>query len=219
MDSSLLAPLRLCDFALKSPGRRSNARKSLIFRIISVISAYFWNRRLQTVAFFSAGRNERQTKAHPKEYCLPTAQKQSLMLASQSGFMKTQKSAQLEPDPKGKVFVVDDNALLVEFAATVLTTAGYDVQSFSDPKAVLRAIHDTGPKPAVLVTDYEMGEMNGLELIQSSQQILPSIKTLLVSGTVDASITLSHTAKVDRFLGKPYDPAQLEKIVAELMQM
>jgi len=71
----------------------------------------------------------------------------------------------------------------------------------------------------VLVTDYEMGEMNGLELIQSSHEIHPALKTVLVSGTVDSSITLSHAAKVHRFLGKPYEPAQLQKAVAELMQM
>jgi DNA-binding NtrC family response regulator len=82
----------------------------------------------------------------------------------------------------------------------------------------LRAIHDANPKPAVLVTDYEMGEMNGLELIQSSHRIHPSLKTLLVSGTVDGSITSKHAAKVHRFLGKPYEPAQLQKIVAELMR-
>jgi DNA-binding NtrC family response regulator len=109
--------------------------------------------------------------------------------------------------------------MLVEFAATVLEAAGYTVEQFSDPKAVLRALRDAHPKPAVLVTDYEMGEMNGLELIQSAHAIDPSLKTLLVSGTVDGSITLTHAAKVHRFLGKPYQPEDLQKAVAELMKI
>jgi DNA-binding NtrC family response regulator len=132
--------------------------------------------------------------------------------------MKKRKSARLAPSSKGAVFIVDDDALLVEFATAVLEAVGYTVKHFSDPKDVLRAIHKANPKPAVLITDYEMGEINGLELILSSHKIHPSLKTLLLSGTVDSSISLNHAAKVHRFLGKPYDPAQLRKIVAELMQ-
>jgi DNA-binding NtrC family response regulator len=125
------------------------------------------------------------------------------------------------PDPaaKGSVFVVDDNEMLVEFAATVLEAAGYDVRQFSDPKAAVLALRDANPKPSVLVTDFEMGSMNGLELIQSSHEIHPSLKALLVSGTVDASITSTQAARVDRFLGKPYQPAQLQEAVADLMKM
>lgn len=115
--------------------------------------------------------------------------------------------------------MVDDNALLAEFATAVLEAAGYHVRQFVDPRAVLLALHEADPKPTVLVTDYEMGEMNGLELIQSSHKIHPSLKTLMLSGTVDGSIVLSHAAKVHRFLGKPYEPAELQKTVEELMRM
>jgi two-component system, chemotaxis family, chemotaxis protein CheY len=132
--------------------------------------------------------------------------------------MNERKSGPVGPAPGGSVFVVDDNAMLVEFAATVLKAAGYSVKQFGDPKAVLVAIR-AQPKPAVLVTDYEMGEMNGLELIQAAHKIHPSLKTVLVSGTVDGSIALTHPAKVHRFLGKPYEPAQLKAAVAELMRM
>jgi FixJ family two-component response regulator len=128
-------------------------------------------------------------------------------------------SARLGPPPGGLVFVVDDNAMLVEFAATVLEAAGFTVKHFSDPKAMLLAIQDANPKPVVLVTDYEMGEMNGLELIQFSHKVHPALKTVLLSGTVDDSITTTRAAKVHRFLGKPYEPAQLQKVVAELMRM
>lgn len=132
--------------------------------------------------------------------------------------MKTSHSTRLDKATRGSVFVVDDNAVLAEFAATVLEAAGYEVRHFLDPKALLVALEAADPKPAVLVTDYEMGEMNGLELILSSHKLHPSLKTLLVSGTVDGSITATHPAKVHRFLGKPYDPGQLQNAVADLMK-
>jgi DNA-binding NtrC family response regulator len=139
-------------------------------------------------------------------------------IAGPNSFMKKRKSVRVKPVPKGLVFVVDDHAMLVEFAATILETAGYTVKRFVNPKEVVIAIREAKPKPAVLVTDYEMEEMNGLDLIQNSHKIHPSLKTLLVSGTVDSSITASHMAKVDLFLGKPYEPAQLKKAVADLMR-
>jgi len=120
--------------------------------------------------------------------------------------------------PSGLIFIVDDNALLGELAGSVLKEEGYTVQSFTDPKDVLKAMREADPKPVALVTDYEMGEMNGLELIVSSHKIHPPLKTLLLSGTIDGAFVASHPAKVNRFLGKPYLPAQLKSMVGELLQ-
>jgi DNA-binding NtrC family response regulator len=122
-----------------------------------------------------------------------------------------------EPAPKGAVFVVDDNVMLVDLACKALQAAGFAVQSFCDPREALRAMQQADPKPAVLVTDYEMTGMNGLELIQAMQSVRPGLKTLLLSGTVDETIILTKKVTVHRFIGKPYKPAQLQKAVAELM--
>jgi DNA-binding NtrC family response regulator len=132
--------------------------------------------------------------------------------------MSKPKPTRQAPGSSGLIFIVDDNAVLVEYAGMVLKGEGYDVKSFTDPKAVLQAMHEANPKPVALVTDYEMGEMNGLELIVSSHKIHPSLKTVLLSGTIDGSFITNHPAKVNRFLGKPYLPAQLKSMVGELLQ-
>lgn len=120
---------------------------------------------------------------------------------------------------KPLIFVVDDAAMLVEFAAMVLQAAGYEVKQFTEPGPVLKAL-EAGLRPALLLSDYDMGlkAMNGLDLILNSQKIHPTMKTILASGTVDGSVTLHHPAKVDRFLSKPYPPAQLKALVAELLK-
>ena len=118
------------------------------------------------------------------------------------------------------IFVVDDSAMLVEFAAMVLQSAGYVVKQFTEPGLLLKALGESAPRPALLVTDYDMGahSMNGLDLILNCHKIHPSMKTILASGTVDGSVTLHHAAKVDRFLCKPYPPAQLKAMVADLLK-
>lgn len=122
------------------------------------------------------------------------------------------------PDGAGAIYVVDDNAVLAEFAGAALKQEGYEVRFFTDPKAALRAIAEANPKPAALLTDYDMGSMNGLDLIVSSHAIHPSLKTVLLSGTVADAFVARHPAKVNRFLGKPYRPAELKSIVGELLQ-
>jgi DNA-binding NtrC family response regulator len=117
------------------------------------------------------------------------------------------------------IFVVDDNELLVEFASTVLKSAGYRVQGFCQPQDVVKALREGQEKPSLLVTDYDMEGMNGLELIVNCHQILPTLKTILLSGTIDGSLASLHPARVHRFLGKPYQPAQLKILVAELLRV
>jgi DNA-binding NtrC family response regulator len=119
--------------------------------------------------------------------------------------------------PSGLIFIVDDNMLLVEYAGAVLKGEGYEVRFFTDPKEALKAIKESNPKPVALVTDYDMGEMNGLDLIVLSHKIHPSLKTVLLSGTIDRTFVSKHPAKVHRFLGKPYQPAQLKSMVGELL--
>jgi two-component system response regulator ChvI len=131
--------------------------------------------------------------------------------------MSQAKLARKTPARPGLIFVVDDNALLVEFAGAVLKTEGYEVRIFTDPKAALKAMEESNPKPVALVTDYEMGEMNGLQLIESSHKINPALKTVLLSGTIDSSFIAGHPANVDRFLGKPYLPPQLRTTLGELL--
>jgi DNA-binding NtrC family response regulator len=144
--------------------------------------------------------------------------KSLIMSKPKQGFMIERKSDRGDLAGDGSVFVVDDNVMLVEFAATVLQAAGFKVEQFSDPKAVLQAIIQADPKPAVLITDYDMAEMNGLDLIESLHKVHPALKTVLMSGTVDDSVLLNHPAKVNRFLGKPYQPSQLQDLVTELLR-
>jgi DNA-binding NtrC family response regulator len=127
------------------------------------------------------------------------------------------KTARRSPVLPGVIFVVDDDPLLGQFAGAVLETQGCEVRIFTDPIKALQAIKKSTPKPVALVTDYDMKEMNGLDLILAAEKLCPSLKTILLSGTVDGSVILKHAAKVHHFLGKPYQPAQLKTLIGELL--
>lgn len=100
------------------------------------------------------------------------------------------------------IFVVDDELMLLELATAILEPLGFDVRTFHDPKQALAEY--PAAKPAVVVTDYAMGEMNGLDLVRECRLVNPLQKTILVSGTVDENIYANAQVKPDCFLSKPY---------------
>ena len=121
------------------------------------------------------------------------------------------------PRSNALIFVVDDKEVLVQFAEAVLQSAGYEVRSFTDPKETLKAMLHEGKKPDLLVTDYDMGTMNGLELIEASREALPDLKTIMLSGTISESFVEQSDVRVSRFMAKPYQPPKLIGLVTEVL--
>jgi CheY-like chemotaxis protein len=111
------------------------------------------------------------------------------------------------------VFAVDDEPMLLELVALVLQPLGFRVRMFRDPGAALRAFEAARPRPDLIVTDYAMHTMNGMDLIRTCRQIEPRQRILMVSGTVDETIYRDLPDKPDRFLAKPYSAHQLAAAV------
>jgi len=124
-----------------------------------------------------------------------------------------------KPSPRRKplVYVVDDEAMLLELATVILQPLGCEVCTFADPEAALIAFTQAQPRPDLLITDYAMHSLNGMELIQECRCVEPAQKILLLSGTVGVEIFRGVPAKPDKFLAKPYRAAQLAQIVSDLL--
>ena len=118
---------------------------------------------------------------------------------------------------KPLIYVVDDEALLLDLAEASLQPGGYTIKKFDDPEEALKNFLREKSKPDMLISDYAMGKMNGLELIEKCKQAHPEVKTMLVSGTAGAEIILDAPVKVERFLGKPYQPATLLEMVRRIL--
>ena len=114
---------------------------------------------------------------------------------------------------KPLVYLVDDDPTLLDLLEISLQHDGYRLQKFLDPELALAAFLKARPKPDLLVTDYALGRMNGLELIEQCKRVRPDLKIVMVSGTASAEIALRSPVKVDGFLGKPYQPATLSELV------
>ena len=112
------------------------------------------------------------------------------------------------------IFVVDDEPMLLDLAAAILQPLGYEVRTFRDPQVALKEF--LVAKPVVVVTDYAMGEMNGMDLVRECKRVNPKQKIMLLSGTVDEHIYADESAKPDRFLAKPYQVSEFIESIQKL---
>jgi signal transduction histidine kinase len=106
-----------------------------------------------------------------------------------------------------RVLVVDDEPGVRTFMAETLREAGYDAAEAEDPGAALRLI-GADPPPALLLTDYSMPGMNGLELAERARAQVDGLKVLIVSGYADAT-ALEGSAARPILLRKPFDERAL----------
>jgi CheY-like chemotaxis protein len=115
------------------------------------------------------------------------------------------------------IYLVDDEPMLLELASVILEPLGYNVETFRSPETALRAFESAEPQPALIITDYAMHTMTGLELAQACRRLRPKQKVLLVSGTVGQEIFHNAPVKPDEFLAKPYQAQQLSDAVKALL--
>ena len=116
---------------------------------------------------------------------------------------------------KAVVFVVDDEPMLLELAEAILKPIGYNVRTFRDPELALKEF--PAARPEVIVTDYVMGRMSGMDLIRECRRLNPKQKMVLLSGSVDEQVFADAPVKPDRFMSKPYQIHELTDCIRALI--
>lgn len=125
------------------------------------------------------------------------------------------------PAPAGTgalIYVVDDEMMICEMIAEVLTAAGHQVKVFSDPSAAVAAFLGAVPRPTLVMTDYVMANLDGLKLIGIVKAAQPGLKTILFSGYVRWQFLHSRGEQPDGFLTKPFTAEQLSSSVASVLK-
>jgi len=111
------------------------------------------------------------------------------------------------------VYIVDDDPVMAEAVAAALSREGHDLRTFTRPAEALESA--PADPPAVVVTDFAMPGMNGLEFVLAVREHSPDTTFLVVSGqaTVEDAVNLMKHGVVD-VLVKPPRAAALRKAVA-----
>jgi FixJ family two-component response regulator len=106
------------------------------------------------------------------------------------------------------VSVVDDDMLVLRSVSRLLQSAGFAVEAFSSPHALLES--GGGGSPGCIVADLSMPGLSGLELQQALTQASDPRPVVFISGqgSVATSVAAMKAGAVD-FLTKPLDDGKL----------
>ncbi|HTD67932.1 MAG TPA: response regulator [Candidatus Limnocylindria bacterium] len=123
----------------------------------------------------------------------------------------------MHADDDRLIYLVDDEEPLLTLAEVSLLADGYELKKFQDPAVAFESFTHEPRKPSLLLTDYAMGPMNGMELSAKCKSAHPALKILMVSGTAGPEVVHEAPGTVDKFMPKPYKPAELASTVRLLL--
>ena len=126
------------------------------------------------------------------------------------GFQLTEPEGEREGTAQPRILVVDDERILADTTAAILSRAGFVARAVYDgfeAMATVASFH-----PDYLLTDVMMPVMNGVELAIAIAKIYPATKIVLFSGQAGISQILEDS-KAQGFefplLAKPVHPSRL----------
>lgn len=113
----------------------------------------------------------------------------------------------------GLILVVEDNEDIREFIEeSLLSPEGYQVTSVQHGMAALDALAKRTPD--LVITDYHMPQLNGLELLQQIQRQTPGLPVIMMSSErSDMLIVEAMRSGAADFLTKPFDQEALLRAV------
>jgi CheY-like chemotaxis protein len=112
-----------------------------------------------------------------------------------------------------RILVVDDEEAILYVFERYLSVAGYGVVTAAAGRDAVRAA-EAGPFD-LLVTDFRMPGMNGVEVIHALRALQPGLPALVISGNPIEAGTLPAGV---RFLAKPVSMPDLLALIPTLMQ-
>jgi len=116
------------------------------------------------------------------------------------------------------VLVVDDEPRVLDALEAILA-AEFRVLRAGGGEDALTLLR-VEPDVAVIVTDYRMPGMSGVELLRHSQDLAPeAVRIVLTAYTdVDSLMEAINTGRIYHFVAKPWDPKELLVIVRRAVE-
>lgn len=120
-----------------------------------------------------------------------------------------------EPTDLPLVVCVDDDAEVLAVVVRCVKLEPVAVRSTQDPHEALTWV--AAEQVAVLISDYEMPEMTGAELLEAARKIRPATVRVLVTGrkTLDTAIDGINRGEVYRYVSKPFEPEMVRSVVRD----
>lgn len=120
-------------------------------------------------------------------------------------------------EAKARILVVDDEQSMREFLEIFLRREGYHVSTAPDVDRAL--IHLENDEIDLTITDMQMPEKTGLDLILAAREVSPETVMIVVTafGTTDSAISAMKEGAYD-YLTKPFKVEELRIVIEKALE-
>lgn len=121
-------------------------------------------------------------------------------------------------DTHATVLVVEDDDTVLRLAARVLERGGYAVLAAATGEEAMRLCLEASRGIALILTDVGLPDVRGPELASALRELEPSARILFMSGHSPEDLADVARLADAHFLPKPFDPDQLLRSVAAVLE-
>ncbi|UUN29194.1 response regulator [Streptomyces sp. FIT100] len=117
----------------------------------------------------------------------------------------------------GRVLVVDDNRVIRQLIRVNLELEGFEVVTAADGAECLDVVHRV--RPDVITLDVVMPRLDGLRTAARlrADPRTRKVPVAIISACTQYEVEAGIAAGADAFLAKPFEPAELVRLVRRLM--
>ena len=115
------------------------------------------------------------------------------------------------------ILIVDDDADILSIGQKMLASSGYRVLTALSGNQALALLSDTGQRVDLLMTDFVMPDMNGVELVGRVRTLRAALPVLYFSAYSGHEPLRPEFARGVPYLAKPFTLVQLRQKVREIL--
>jgi DNA-binding response OmpR family regulator len=117
-----------------------------------------------------------------------------------------------------RILVAEDMEGLRHLNIAVLSGSGYQVEAVADGAIAWDTLQENSYD--LLITDHQMPELTGVELLKKLRAARMALPVIMVSGTMPVrELSLHPWLQVDAMLAKPYTPHDLVDTVRKVLHV
>ena len=113
-----------------------------------------------------------------------------------------------------RIMIADDQEVVVDILKLCLEEEGYQIETAANGAEAWQKMESMGEGFSLLLTDYDMPEMNGLELVEKVRSRFPDTMIVMLTAHKELSLAINALKKgVYDYINKPFDVEEVRLCV------
>lgn len=113
------------------------------------------------------------------------------------------------------MLVVDDNSGIRQLVELLFTDKGYEVETAANGKEAIAKVIERCPD--IILLDYRMPGMDGIQTWQEIQKIYPKIPVIMMTGYGNNEVPETIKQSIQHYVTKPFSIEDISQLVNKIL--